>query len=289
MCDFCIKHGEGKKWYLNVRNYSEKLFKNNKDAQEFLEYLTGVKPMSMFPVQETYNVDEWMSAWKELDANLRRLHWGQIVPLEDAKAVLNLANPICKFVCVCRKGRGKEMDTCLGFGLVGEYGKKWPDYSKLGFEYISREEAKELVERCDVEGLVHQVYTAGTPYIAFMCQCTFPDCLALQYQLWYGTSGYNAEYVVMIDPKRCNGCKECRKKCQFGAIGYTDVFGVCLIDIMKCRGCGLCRQACENRAIKLVERAQIPGARDLWYPWMGIRAPPNAYVYQVFRPVLSRF
>jgi hypothetical protein len=25
MCDFCIQHGEGKKWYLQAKNYGEDL------------------------------------------------------------------------------------------------------------------------------------------------------------------------------------------------------------------------------------------------------------------------
>jgi hypothetical protein len=25
MCEFCIKHGEGKKWYLEAQNYSDDL------------------------------------------------------------------------------------------------------------------------------------------------------------------------------------------------------------------------------------------------------------------------
>ncbi len=25
MCQFCIKHGEGKKWYLQAKNYAEDL------------------------------------------------------------------------------------------------------------------------------------------------------------------------------------------------------------------------------------------------------------------------
>lgn len=26
MCEFCTQHGEGKKWYLQMKNYSQELF-----------------------------------------------------------------------------------------------------------------------------------------------------------------------------------------------------------------------------------------------------------------------
>jgi hypothetical protein len=30
MCEFCVKHGEGKKWYLNVKNYSNDLLSDTR-------------------------------------------------------------------------------------------------------------------------------------------------------------------------------------------------------------------------------------------------------------------
>lgn len=35
MCEFCHKHGEGKKWYLQAKNYSEDLLSDLK-RREFL-------------------------------------------------------------------------------------------------------------------------------------------------------------------------------------------------------------------------------------------------------------
>ena len=34
MCEFCLKHGEGEKWYLQAKNYSDDLFSDLlKDAE----------------------------------------------------------------------------------------------------------------------------------------------------------------------------------------------------------------------------------------------------------------
>ena len=34
MCQFCVEHGEGKKWYLQAKNYSEELI--NEERQRFM-------------------------------------------------------------------------------------------------------------------------------------------------------------------------------------------------------------------------------------------------------------
>ena len=37
MCEFCTKHGEGKKWYLVMRDYSREL-RNEKRRDKFINY-----------------------------------------------------------------------------------------------------------------------------------------------------------------------------------------------------------------------------------------------------------
>jgi hypothetical protein len=40
MCEFCLKHGEGEKWYLEASNYSEDLL-NDLGRQKFFERLNN--------------------------------------------------------------------------------------------------------------------------------------------------------------------------------------------------------------------------------------------------------
>ena len=42
MCEFCIKHGEGKKWYLNVKNYSEELVNDVNRRAYVKDFFHGV-------------------------------------------------------------------------------------------------------------------------------------------------------------------------------------------------------------------------------------------------------
>ena len=40
MCEFCVKHGEGKKWYLEAKNYAEDLLSDLRRR----EYISGFEP-----------------------------------------------------------------------------------------------------------------------------------------------------------------------------------------------------------------------------------------------------
>ena len=39
MCEFCHQHGEGKKWYLNAKNYADDLLSDIKRRQIVVKYL----------------------------------------------------------------------------------------------------------------------------------------------------------------------------------------------------------------------------------------------------------
>ena len=46
MCEFCTKHGEGRKWYLNANNYSEDLLgdiRRRKFIEKFYTDLESAK------------------------------------------------------------------------------------------------------------------------------------------------------------------------------------------------------------------------------------------------------
>ena len=39
MCEFCTQHGEGKKWYLQAKNYSQELL--NEERKRFMTDFFG--------------------------------------------------------------------------------------------------------------------------------------------------------------------------------------------------------------------------------------------------------
>jgi ferredoxin len=66
------------------------------------------------------------------------------------------------------------------------------------------------------------VWTFVAPFIGGICNCDRSDCGAMQATV---TSGFpvmfRAEYVAEVNPDLCNGCRQCMRVCQFGAIGYS--------------------------------------------------------------------
>ncbi len=39
MCEFCTQHGEGKKWYLQMENYSQELLEQDGRREYMIEFL----------------------------------------------------------------------------------------------------------------------------------------------------------------------------------------------------------------------------------------------------------
>ena len=107
MCEFCTEHGEGRKWYLEMKNYAEDLLHEKLPPREqkladapsraqylrrfrdsflvpaaggpaktFLEMVQALAPEPELRVPRPPD-DEVLAGWKAV-------HFGQVVPLEDA-------------------------------------------------------------------------------------------------------------------------------------------------------------------------------------------------------------
>lgn len=104
-----------------------------------------------------------------------------------------------------------------------------------------------------------------TPFIAGICNCDRPDCMAMKTTLTYGIqSMYRAEYVALTSPDLCNGCQRCMQVCQFGALSYSAGSKKAMIDPRRCYGCGVCRAVCRQDAIRLEDRQSVPLAANRW-------------------------
>jgi hypothetical protein len=148
MCEFCISHGEGKKWYENMTNYSRKLFlKVNSDA--------GLK--------------NFLS------------HFGQIVPLEGVENVLDRVETVIRLPGICRKvTTGVEKRYCYAVGMdTSHIIEDLPDFRD--FDKITGAAAKTEIRNLDKEGLTHSVWTFNTPYIGAICNYD-QDCMAYRIQ-----------------------------------------------------------------------------------------------------------
>jgi hypothetical protein len=92
VCEFCIEHGEGKKWYLEARNYGEDLLADAKRKGFFQKYLQRPLPSGSDIQRQMEKLDyapsfvRRMIRWKVV-RSMKKLHYGQIVPIEDIEQI----------------------------------------------------------------------------------------------------------------------------------------------------------------------------------------------------------
>ena len=275
MCEFCHEHGEGKKWYLQAKNYSQELWNEERKRMtaEFFERWEENAATS-FSGLDQLRADP--AAFEAMLPSIveegKKTHWGQVVPVEEIEQILDMMINIVRLPCGCRSATRGLYDARYCFGVAtfeqtGNPALEYPDFS-TDLEVLTTEEAKKAIQKLDRNGLVHTVWTFITPFIYGVCNCTATDCLAMKGRLRSGVAVafpfFKAEYVASIDWEACNGCKDCLKNCQFGAISYSPSIAKCYIDQFQCYGCGVCRALCNRDAISLKDRNAIPALVEEW-------------------------
>ncbi|MGC2061898.1 MAG: hypothetical protein WA610_02900, partial [Thermodesulfovibrionales bacterium] len=97
MCEFCTKHGEGKEWYLNVRNYSTELLHDPRRLHMIRNFyremidqgsnkITRIEKMSQ---RNPRLLDKIRDAYT---AEMKSVHFGQVLPWEEVVRVLSFCN-----------------------------------------------------------------------------------------------------------------------------------------------------------------------------------------------------
>jgi len=263
MCEFCTQHGEGKKWYLVMRNYSRELLAQDGRVEYMQDFLNNFEQHMVKAISQLDAIRNNPVVYgfvRRMAIRRQKVeHWGQVVPIEDVEQILDLQESIVRLPCVCRGlTTGREARYCFGLGanLTGTAAEPLDD--SYGFEVLTKEEAKSIIRSFDKEGMVHSVWTFRTPYIGGICNCD-QDCLAYRIQVKADLlqAMFRAEYVGLVDWELCNGCKKCVQQCQFGAIRYSNTMKRSTIEMRQCYGCGVCRAVCAQRAITLKPRASF--------------------------------
>jgi Pyruvate/2-oxoacid:ferredoxin oxidoreductase delta subunit len=281
MCDFCHQHGEGKKWYLDARNYSEDLLSDLRRRQFIERFFASpehlekgeraLAKLGRLPAFLTRGVR------RKITERQKVWHFGQVVPIEDVERILGVTTSVVRLACICRHVAFKsEHRYCYGLSLAPEGGEitklmREIDPSYLigpqtgGLEVMPKEQALALMRENEDEGLCHTVWSFVTPFLAGICNCSLPGCLAMKASLTYRTPVmFRSEYVVRVDEGRCTGCGECAKICPFEAFAPQKRKAKARLDLAKCYGCGVCRNACARGALKLVDRLSVPETASLW-------------------------
>jgi len=281
MCEFCHKHGEGKKWYLEARNYSDDLLSDLRRRNFIKDFFERPEAQGkgVEKIGQLANASGFVKSALSfrISEKMKKLHFGQVVPIEEVERIFDFVTSITRFACICRHVTvGSEQRYCYAVSLAPNGGKLLelmreidPKYligpDTAGLESLSKDKALAMLREHEEEGLCHTVWTFVAPFIGGICNCDKADCLAMQSTVTYGVPViFRAEYVAEVDPDLCTGCRDCMRLCQFGAISYSAALEKTVIDFRRCYGCGICRAACPSDAIVLKERAAVPTAAKIW-------------------------
>lgn len=282
MCEFCHKHGEGKKWYLEAKNYSEDLMGDLERRREMLVSFFSRPERHLKGIRLLENLQKAPALVRKatIKAVVRRQkkhHYGQVVPLEDLERIMEFANSVTRIACICRQATVRsEQRYCYAVSLLPNDQNflkiiREADIAYLtgpdvkGLERLGREEALDALRRHEAEGLCHTVWTFETPFIGGICNCDQSDCLAMRASFRARTPlFFKAEYIARVNPDLCNGCRLCLRLCPFGALFFSAAKRQVGINQKTCYGCGICRSACTPKAITLLDRASVPAAAALW-------------------------
>lgn len=286
MCDLCMKHGAGGKWYLNAKHYSDKIAEQYNLRDFLLEQYKNFEQVSMRKVHgfNAVGLDYRLRMpvigriIKNIAGNMLHNtrppsdpfkpegHIGQVVPLEDAIAILEecAAEPIIEKNCMCRyMSRGIKEACCINFGVMSEIISKLPRFiPEKGKFHLTRKEAVDRFIAHNKKGYIGTIWFGPFPYINNLCSCENPECAGIRPRFDFGImSIHKAEYVIQLNHGRCDDCRACIQKCPFKAIEINPLNKNVKVNLDKCYGCGVCRHVCPNDALYLCPRDTIPEVR----------------------------
>ena len=122
MCEFCIQHGEGKKWYLQAKNYAEDLLSDVRRRRFIADFFTrpehleeGSASMARLSRAPAF-VQRAVKG--SITRKMKKEHFGQVLPLEDIEEIFGFVNSIVRVPCICRHVTlGREARYCYGVSM----------------------------------------------------------------------------------------------------------------------------------------------------------------------------
>lgn len=162
--------------------------------------------------------------------------------------------------CFCRHAaelRGEDThgmpnDVCMQFGMGAQFAAE-----RLGARKVTKEEAREVLERAEEAGLIH-MSTNVADQIGFICNCDRWHCVAVTHALSKQSPGlfFNSGFQPRFDADLCTACETCIERCPPEALTMgPDEHPA--VDLERCFGCAVCATGCPSEAISMVSRSDI--------------------------------
>ncbi|UCD59096.1 MAG: 4Fe-4S binding protein, partial [Candidatus Hydrogenedentota bacterium] len=197
-----------------------------------------------------------------------------ILPHENMREILEAQKLIAICSCSCRKraesmgnkcGRSHDKN-CFQFNRGAEYA-----ISRGSGRKVSRDEAIEIFDSTEEDGLVHSWRNSDAMSQNVMCNCCRDCCMIWvpldRHRVSIGKHWEKSRYEAQVDDDLCTGCEACVDRCQFEAIALQESAGtaeaVASVDPEKCWGCGVCVLSCPTDALTMKAvrpPAHIPAA-----------------------------
>lgn len=268
MCEFCVQHGDGKKWYLQAENYAADITHDVALREFVVDFVTGFDRRVRRAIPLLHAVQAAPRPVRSAFTTLTRPrqiadHFGQPVPIEECERIFGIATSITQLPCVCRHFAGApERGYCLGVTVTPQddlFAEAFRDYANgpdtAAFQRLTREQGVSVLRRAESEGLMHSVWTFKSPFIAAICNCNLASgCMAMKATLELGyQTMWKGEHIARVEGDCCVGCGACVDRCPFEAIAFDDR-RVAVVDEGACYGCGICRSACAAGALELSGR-----------------------------------
>jgi len=181
-------------------------------------------------------------------------------PYDRVSEYIEQAEHISVSVCYCRHHGellghpcDKPNDVCMTFGRQAKY------VAERGFgRPISKEEAREVLDRAEDAGLVH-CSSNTSEYVSFICNCCSCHCgIIRSVKSGIIPMGAVSSFIVTVDEDECSGCGSCVDRCHMEALTLNGESVVRTAE--RCIGCGLCVSVCPTEALKMEfrEGALVP-------------------------------
>lgn len=235
-------HDEGRK----VAKLLEKYYANGGGMEMGPSDYPTIRVM---PAEKTITLD------KEINAEL------VIYPFENMSEFIKTAEKIAVIKCSCRlkKPCDHPLEVCIVFDYTAEF-----MVERGHGRYLSVDEAMELLEECEKDGLVHTTVNSQTRPI-LVCSCCTCACMILRglTELHNPRAFAKSNFLPVMDDELCNACRKCVSICPMDAQIYhaphdKERERILLLE-ERCIGCGLCAFNCPSDAIKMVKvKDQVP-------------------------------
>lgn len=183
----------------------------------------------------------------------------KVLPHERVSRIIKKSRSFMYIDCICKKEKGLLDNPCdrpIQVCTVCAPIKGLFDNHPFG-TVMTRQEAYDLLDRAEAEGLVHLTSNVQNGHY-FICNCCGCCCRVLRSinEMGFPASKVlNSHYYAVIDIDACSGCGLCaEKRCQVNAIIREG--GTYHVIAEKCIGCGLCVSTCPEKALSLVRKPE---------------------------------